>query len=97
MSTSLLYHRFGIRGYQYTRTDYLDGQTVFTIHQEPETCRCSACGSPQVQMRGRVERRLPNRADRQTPHLRGSAHPARRMPGLWRSATGQDPIRRPAT
>jgi transposase len=58
MSTSLLYHRFGIRGYQYTRTDYLDGQTVFTIHQEPETCRCSACGSPQVQMRGRVERRF---------------------------------------
>jgi transposase len=58
MSTSLLYHRFGIRGYQYTRTDYRDGQTVFTIHQEPETCRCSACGSPQVQMRGRVERRF---------------------------------------
>ena len=58
MSTSLLYHRFGIRGHQYTRTDYLDGQTVFTIHQEPETCRCSACGSPQVQMRGRVERRF---------------------------------------
>jgi transposase len=58
MSTSLLYHAFGIRGYQYTRTDYHDGQTIFTIHQEPETCRCSACGSPQVQTRGRVERRF---------------------------------------
>src|SRR5512135_1582728 len=58
MSTSLLYHAFGIRGYQYTRTDYQDGQTIFTIHQEPETCRCSACGSPQVQSRGRVERRF---------------------------------------
>jgi transposase len=56
MSTSLLYHAFGIRGYQYTRTDYRDGQTIFTIHQDPETCRCSACGSPQVQSRGRVER-----------------------------------------
>ncbi len=56
MSTSLLYHAFGIRGYQYTRTDYQDGQTIFTIHQDPETCRCSACGSPQVQSRGRVER-----------------------------------------
>jgi transposase len=58
MSTSLLYHAFGIRGYQYTRTDYQDGQTIFTIHQDPETCRCSACGSPQVRSRGRVERRF---------------------------------------
>jgi transposase len=58
MSTSLLYHAFGIRGYQYTRTEYEDGHTIFTIHQEPESCRCSACGSPQVQSRGRVERRF---------------------------------------
>jgi len=58
MSTSLLYHAFGIRGYHYTRTDYQDGQTIVTIHQEPETCRCSACGSRQVQSRGRVERRF---------------------------------------
>jgi transposase len=58
MSTSLLYHRFGIRGYEYTRTDYQGGQTIFTIHQNPETCRCSACGSPQVQSRGQVERRF---------------------------------------
>ncbi len=52
MSTSLLYHAFGIRGYQYTRTDYKDGQTIFSIHQDPTTCRCSACGSPQVLSRG---------------------------------------------
>ncbi len=58
MSTSLLYHAFGIRGYHYTRTDYQDGQTIFTIHQEPETSRCSACGSSQVQSRGHVQRRF---------------------------------------
>jgi transposase len=58
MSTSLLYHAFGIRGYRYTRTDYPGGQTIFTIHQDPQTCRCSACGSPQVRLRGRVERRF---------------------------------------
>lgn len=58
MSTSLLYHAFGIRGYHHTRTDYQGGQTIFTIRQEPETCRCSACGSPQVQSRGQVERRF---------------------------------------
>src|SRR4051794_13018171 len=58
MSTSLLYHAFGIRGYHYTRTDYQDGGTIFTVRQEPETCCCSACGSPQVQSRGQVERRF---------------------------------------
>src|SRR3954454_16816030 len=58
MSTSLLYHAFGIRGYQYTRTDYQGGQVIFTVRQEPAPCRCPACGSHQVQSRGRVERRF---------------------------------------
>ena len=58
MSTSFLYHAFGIRGYEYTRTDYQGGQTIFTIHQDPKTCRCSACGSPQVESRGHVQRRF---------------------------------------
>ena len=58
MSTSLLDHAFGIRGYHYTRTDYQDGQTIFTIHQEPPTCRCSACGSSRVLSRGHVPRRF---------------------------------------
>src|SRR5512144_2323085 len=56
MSTSLLYHAFGIRGYQYTRTDYQDGQVIFTIRQEPRTCRCSACGAREVLSRGHVAR-----------------------------------------
>src|SRR5580704_17036738 len=58
MSTSLLYHAFGIRGYEYVRTDYQGGQVIFSIHQEPSTCRCSACGSRAVRPRGRVERRF---------------------------------------
>ena len=58
MSTSLLYHAFGIRGYHSTRTDYQDGATIFTIHQKPETCRCPACGSQKVQSRGQVSRRF---------------------------------------
>src|SRR3954470_9943460 len=58
MSTSLLYHAFGIRGYHHTRTDYPGGQTIFTIGQEFETCRCSARGSPKVVSRGQVERRF---------------------------------------
>lgn len=56
MSTSLLYHAFGIRGYQYVSTGYRGGQTIFTIRQESKSCRCSACGSADVRSRGQVER-----------------------------------------
>src|SRR5215471_18642473 len=58
MSTSLLYHAFGIRGYEYVRTDYHGGATIFTIRQDPDDCRCSACGSRQVISRGHAERRF---------------------------------------
>jgi transposase len=58
MSTSLLYHAFGIRGYRYARTEYDNGHVIFTIHQESETCRCPCCGSSNVISRGQVERRF---------------------------------------
>ena len=58
MSTSLLYHAFGIQGYRYVRTAYVQGQTIFTLGQEPDSCRCSACGSADVVSRGHVERRF---------------------------------------
>jgi len=58
MSTSLLYHAFGIRGYHYVHTEYNDCQVTFTIRQEPETYRCSACGSGKVISRGQAERRF---------------------------------------
>jgi len=57
MSTSLLYHSFGIRGYDYCRTSYEQGATIFTIEQKRETLRCSRCGSADVQRRGEVVRR----------------------------------------
>ena len=56
MSTSLLYHAFGIRGYDYVRTEYIGGEVIFTIEQDPDDCRCSACGSHEVTSRGHVER-----------------------------------------
>jgi len=52
MSTSLLYHGFGIRGYQYVKTSYEGGQVIFTIRREPGTLRCAACGSRRVVRRG---------------------------------------------
>jgi transposase len=58
MSTSLLYHAFGVRGYKYVRSEYENGQVIFTIYQSPATCRCSCCGSNRVISRGRVDRRF---------------------------------------
>jgi len=43
MSTSLLYHAFGIRGYQHARTEYKHGEVIFTIRQRPESRQCPAC------------------------------------------------------
>ncbi|MEN6498390.1 MAG: transposase family protein [Thermoguttaceae bacterium] len=54
MSTSLLYHAFGVRGYRYVRTEYREGGVV--IDQDPSEWRCAACGSRDVQPKGRVRR-----------------------------------------
>lgn len=56
MSTSLLYHAFGIRGYRYVATNYQDGGVIFRIAKDHNDCRCSACGSAAVAPRGQVER-----------------------------------------
>jgi transposase len=45
MSTSLLYHAFGLKGYDYVRTEYTEGTVVFTLRQRPHTCRCPQCDS----------------------------------------------------
>jgi transposase len=56
MSTSLLYHAFGIRGYRYLRTDYLEGEVLFTIEQGRHTLQCPLCGSRHVTAHGHVTR-----------------------------------------
>jgi DNA-directed RNA polymerase subunit RPC12/RpoP len=58
MSTSLLYHAFGVRGYEYVRTEYQGGRTTFTIRQGGKALRCPVCGSRDVRPKGRVERRF---------------------------------------
>ncbi len=58
MSTSLLYHAFGIRGYKYLRTKYEDGKVVFSIGQEVRRLRCAGCGSARIIRRGQVIRKF---------------------------------------
>jgi len=58
MSTSLLYHAFGVRGYRYERAEYRGGAVTFTISQPRESCCCSQCGSKEVIGRGGRSRRF---------------------------------------
>jgi len=58
MSTSLLYHGWGVRGYSHRRTNYVHGATEFVIEQDPLTLRCSHCGSGEVIRAGQVQRRF---------------------------------------
>ena len=58
MSTSLLYHMFGIRGYEYRKVEFFEGRACFTIEQPRERYRCSECGSPAVHAQGHKDRFL---------------------------------------
>ena len=58
MSTSLLYHAFGLRGYDYVKTEYEEGGVCFTLGQRPHTYRCPVCNSRDVRPRGHQERRF---------------------------------------
>ncbi len=58
MSTSLLYHGFGIRGYSYVKTEYEGGKVIFTVRQEAHALRCAACRSRRVIRRGYCQRRF---------------------------------------
>ena len=55
MTTSLIYHGWGIRGYKYVHTRYEKGGVIFRVEQDFKL-RCSCCGSRHVDKRGTVER-----------------------------------------
>jgi len=56
MSTSLLYHSFGIVGYHYVSQRFHGGQVTFRIRQPRERLRCPQCGGDDVWVRGHEER-----------------------------------------
>ena len=56
MSTSLLYHAFCIRGYEYRSSSYGAGGIRFTIGQPRKSLCCSSCGSSNVFSKGSVPR-----------------------------------------
>jgi transposase len=58
MSTSLLYHGFGVRGYTHCAVGFGQGEVAFRVEQQPDTFRCADCGSAEVTRAGVVPRRL---------------------------------------
>ena len=58
MSTSLLYHAWGLRGYRLEATDFAEGVTVFRVRQNAETLCCGHCGGRDVMREGVVVRRF---------------------------------------
>jgi transposase len=57
VSSSLLYHAFGLRGYHYERTQYKGNDVIFGIRPAARRLRCSGCGSRNVILRGKSEPR----------------------------------------
>lgn len=55
MSTSLLYHAWGLRGYDHLRTEYTQGATIFRVADQ-EQAWCPVCNSEQVIGAGSAER-----------------------------------------
>ena len=58
MSTSILYHGFGLVGYDYVKTRYEEGKVIFTIRHKRDKIRCPACKSRDVILRGTATRRF---------------------------------------
>jgi len=56
MSTSLLYHGWGVRGYQELAIGFQQGTILFSIEQNSDTFCCSHCGSHAVTKAGKVPR-----------------------------------------
>ena len=56
MSTSLLYHAFGLKAYEYIRTDYLNGAVLFHVKKKEAYQYCTNCRSRDVTFAGRTER-----------------------------------------
>ena len=58
MSTSFIYHAFGLQGYDYVHQQFVGGSVLFRIRPKAKLLRCFCCKSYRVIRRGVSERRL---------------------------------------
>lgn len=58
MSTSLLYHAWGLRGYRLVHSQFEKGVVCFGIEEQPQMVCCGRCGSTHVQKAGKIPRQF---------------------------------------
>lgn len=58
MSTSILYHGFGVKHYRYLKTEYREGMLIFHIEKSEEKQRCGSCNSRKVIKKGHFVREI---------------------------------------
>ncbi len=58
MSTSFIYHAFGLRDYFYKTTRFVGGMLTFEIVPKPEAIKCPECDSRAVIKKGTIRRDL---------------------------------------
>ncbi len=58
MSTSILYHGFGVYGYKYVKTEYREGALIFHIEKAFDKQSCADCGSKAVIKKGKILREM---------------------------------------
>ena len=56
MSTTLMYHAFGLKAYTYMRTDYVNGAIFFHVKKKEAYQYCTNCRSRDVDFAGRLKR-----------------------------------------
>jgi transposase len=56
MSTSLLYHAWGLKGYRYVRSHYGGGKLIFTVKPNPRSLTCPVCHCRDILLHGSTYR-----------------------------------------
>jgi transposase len=88
MSTSLLYHGFSIRGYQFQRCLFTHGRIVFKLKQRRVDLRCPRCGSQRLKLKGSFSRVFRTTPIGLKPVFIEFAIPKSRVSGLQVHPTG---------
>jgi transposase len=58
MSTTVLYRMFNVRGYRFRKNIFVKGGMEIVIEQPRDKCRCPACDSGNIILRGKKTRRF---------------------------------------
>lgn len=58
MPTSLLYHGFGVHGYDYISSKFNGAVVMFTLRPKAFELQCSSCQSRKIIRRGKVDRKF---------------------------------------